>query len=390
MSPSLRVDTGGTLGKPTIVFMPALGAAKNVWDEVWERLGDDYFLVCLTLPGHDGNPPHPGPLPLADIAAEVARMSETEPWGEWLFVGLSIGGGVAIELALNPPPGLVGSAMFCASARFGTEQMWRERAEQVRTHGMSSLVDVARGRWFTEEFIEAHPDRVDQVMADLTAADNHTYASLCEALAVWDARERVSQITLPMLVLSGAGDVAAAPAQGMAVAEKVEHATFVCIPGASHLAPIERPDEVAAVLTEHARHVFGVTPDTGRVAGFGVRRQVLGDDIVTASHSSASPITHRFQDFVTRYGWGEVWTDGTLSAHQRSIATLAAVVTLGDDKEIALHIAGARRNGVEWAQIAELFRHLALYAGVPRANKAMGLLNDAWLAWSDSDATASD
>jgi 4-carboxymuconolactone decarboxylase len=107
-----------------------------------------------------------------------------------------------------------------------------------------------------------------------------------------------------------------------------------------------------------------------RAAGMVVRRAVLGTEHVDRATAAATALTEHFQDFITRFAWGEVWTGEELDPHLRSCLTLALLTALGHHEELALHIHGAVRNGVTEAEIAGILLHTAVYAGVPAVNTA--------------------
>ncbi|WP_422386858.1 carboxymuconolactone decarboxylase family protein, partial [Agromyces albus] len=113
-----------------------------------------------------------------------------------------------------------------------------------------------------------------------------------------------------------------------------------------------------------------------RATGMAVRRAVLGDAHVDAATAAITPETAAFQDFITRYAWGEIWAREQLSRRERSIATLASLVTGGHEAEIRMHVRAALRNGLTTAEIAEVMLHTALYAGLPAANTALGIARE--------------
>jgi 4-carboxymuconolactone decarboxylase len=104
-----------------------------------------------------------------------------------------------------------------------------------------------------------------------------------------------------------------------------------------------------------------------------VRREVLGDEHVDRALQSATAFTEPFQDYVTRCAWGAVWTRPGLDRRTRSAITLAALTALGREGEIALHVRGARRNGLSEQEISEILIHTAAYAGAPAANAAFAV-----------------
>jgi 4-carboxymuconolactone decarboxylase len=107
--------------------------------------------------------------------------------------------------------------------------------------------------------------------------------------------------------------------------------------------------------------------------GMRIRREVLGDEHVDRAIEQTTEQTRDFQDFITRYAWGDVWTRPGLDRRTRSSITLTALVALGRFDELALHIRGARRNGLSDDEISEVLLHSAVYCGVPAANSAFAV-----------------
>jgi 4-carboxymuconolactone decarboxylase len=104
-----------------------------------------------------------------------------------------------------------------------------------------------------------------------------------------------------------------------------------------------------------------------------VRREVLGDEYVDRALGSASDFTRPFQELITRYAWGSVWSREALDRRTRSVITLAVLTALGQENELALHVRAARRNGLSAEEISEVLLHTAVYAGVPAANAAFAI-----------------
>ena len=107
--------------------------------------------------------------------------------------------------------------------------------------------------------------------------------------------------------------------------------------------------------------------------GLSVRRQVLGDAHVDQALRSRTDLNRDFQDLITRYAWGEIWTRPGLPRRTRSLVTLAALVALNRSEELAMHLRAALRNGVTRREITEVLLQMAVYCGVPAANSAMAL-----------------
>ena len=107
--------------------------------------------------------------------------------------------------------------------------------------------------------------------------------------------------------------------------------------------------------------------------GMEVRREVLGDDHVDRAVEQTTDLTRGFQELITRYAWGEVWSRPALDRRSRSMITLALLAALGHDDELAMHVRAAVRNGLSPEEISEVLLHTAIYAGVPVANRALAV-----------------
>jgi 4-carboxymuconolactone decarboxylase len=118
-----------------------------------------------------------------------------------------------------------------------------------------------------------------------------------------------------------------------------------------------------APMTDEERHEQGMS----------VRRGVLGDAHVDRAVANTTDLTEPFQEFITRYAWGDVWARPGLDRRTRSIVTLAALTSLRAENEIAMHVRAAITNGLTPAEITEVLLHTAVYAGVPAANSAFAI-----------------
>ena len=107
--------------------------------------------------------------------------------------------------------------------------------------------------------------------------------------------------------------------------------------------------------------------------GAAVRREVLGDAYVDRAVAGTTEFTAAFQEFITRYAWGGVWTREGLDRRTRSAVTLAVLTALGRERELGAHVHGALRNGLSTDEIVEVLLHTAVYAGVPAANAAFAV-----------------
>jgi len=128
-------------------------------------------------------------------------------------------------------------------------------------------------------------------------------------------------------------------------------------------------------MDEQERHASGMT----------VRRAVLGDAHVDRAQANRTALTSDFQDLITRYAWGEIWTRPGLPRHTRSLLTIAMMVALNREEELKLHLRAAANNGVSRDEIKEVLLQTAIYCGVPAANSAFHLTQQ---VFSEMDAAA--
>ncbi len=117
----------------------------------------------------------------------------------------------------------------------------------------------------------------------------------------------------------------------------------------------------------------GMTDEERHTQGMQTRREVLGDDHVDRAIANTTSFTAPFQDLITRYAWGDVWCRPGLSRAERSMITLTALAVLRQEEEIAMHVRAGLRNGLTAGQIREVLLQVAVYAGVPAANRAFAI-----------------
>ncbi|WP_425101697.1 4-carboxymuconolactone decarboxylase [Tropicibacter sp. S64] len=112
--------------------------------------------------------------------------------------------------------------------------------------------------------------------------------------------------------------------------------------------------------------------------GMTVRRQVLGDAHVDRAEAAKTPLDVPFQEMITETAWGNLWANDRISRRERSMLTLALLAACGNFEEIPMHIRAATRTGASREDIMEAFQHVAIYAGVPKANHAIKLAKQTW------------
>ncbi|MEW1630229.1 alpha/beta fold hydrolase [Streptomyces sp. NPDC089173] len=393
---------------PVLVIGPSLGTTWHMWDRQVPELTQHWRVFRYDLPGHGGAPAHAAPS-VAELADRLIATLDGLGVQRFGYAGCSIGGAVGADLALRHPHRVASLALVASSPRFGTADEFRQRGVIVRTNGLEPMARTAPERWFTPGFAAAQPAIVEWAVQMVRTTDPGCYIAACEALAAFDIRDHLSRIGVPTLVLVGAEDQVTGPAEARTLVAGIPDARLALVPGASHLAPVEQPAAVCDLLLTHFSTAWQEAPaappapppvpgpatpaasfapiaeiapahglpdatgprrESGHERGTKVRREVLGDAHVDAVNASTDPFTEDFQELVTRYAWGEVWSREGLDRRTRSCITLTALVASGHLEGLAAHTRAALRNGLTPAEIKEVLLQSAVYCGIPAAGAA--------------------
>jgi 3-oxoadipate enol-lactonase / 4-carboxymuconolactone decarboxylase len=364
----VATDFGGPSSAGLLILGPSLGtSAATLWAAAAERLARHIRVVAWDLPGH-GNSPASGPFHVLDLAAAVLTLADdVAPGRTFAYAGDSLGGAVGLQLLLDAPERVSSAALLCTGAVIGDPEQWRSRAATVRARGTETMVAGSAERWFASGFADREPAIATALLDALRNTHDDSYAHACEALAMFDCVSRLQEITTPVLAVAGAEDVATPPDSLARIATDVKDGRLVVLHGVGHLAPAEAPDRVADLIAGHLRLT---KPENPYEAGMAVRREVLGDPHVDRATAATTEFTAEFQELITRYAWGTIWTRPGLDRRSRSLITLTALVARGHHEELAMHVRAARRNGLTNDEIKELLLQTAIYCGVPDANSA--------------------
>ncbi|MER6134982.1 4-carboxymuconolactone decarboxylase [Streptomyces sp. NPDC001815] len=400
---------------PVLILGPSLGTTWHMWDRQVPELVKQWRVFRYDLPGHGGAPAHPTGS-VTELAERLLATLDGLGVQRFGYAGCALGGAVGAELALRHPERLASLTLIAASPRFGTADEFRQRGVIVRTNGLDPIARTSPERWFTGGFAAAQPAITEWAVQMVRTTDPGCYIAACEALAAFDIRAELGRIGVPTLVLVGSDDQVTGPAEARNLVAGIPDARLAVVPGASHLVPVEQPAAVTDLLVRHFSTAWQqpaydtstgqmaiVVPQASPVvavpqqmqmmspvaeiapapqpeavlgrpdpydAGIKVRREVLGDAHVDQALAQADEFSGDFQEFVTRYAWGEIWDRPGLDRRSRSCVTLTALVAGGHVDELASHIRAALRNGLTPAEIKEVLLQAAVYCGIPAANSA--------------------
>ncbi|MEO8528147.1 MAG: alpha/beta fold hydrolase [Pseudolysinimonas sp.] len=239
--------TGGD-GIPFLLG-PSLGTrVAAVWDRARPFLAERHPLFGWDLPGHGVSPATTTPFSVDEVAEGVLRAADSAGLGRFAYAGISLGGVVGLALALRAPDRVTALTLICSLPKIGTPEGWAERAAQVRASGTPSLVDATSKRWFVPGFSAEEPSVVGGLLKDLMDVDDESYALCVEALGATDLRPRVRDLGMPYSIIAGAEDAIIPIVDAEASVASARHGSLHVLDGASHLAAVEKPAEVTAIL----------------------------------------------------------------------------------------------------------------------------------------------
>ena len=236
---------------PVLVMANSLGTTLCMWDDQAPALRERFRLLRYDHRGHGGSPVLPGPYTIEDLGRDALALLDGLGIERFSWCGLSIGGMVGMWLATEVPERVEGLVLCCTSSLLRPKELWDERIRVARGEGMDALVESVVARWFTPEFFSTHPERVEKAKRMLRETDPEGYAACCAAIRDMDLRSRLGGIRAPTLVISAADDPATPPEHGELTRDSIPGASFEVIPGASHLANMERPKVVTRAIQDH-------------------------------------------------------------------------------------------------------------------------------------------
>lgn len=243
----LHVVDEGPSDAPVVVLLCSLGSTVDMWAPQRRDLAGDYRVLTMDTRGHGGSGVTPGPYFVEDLGDDVLETLDHLDVDVAAFVGVSLGGAMSQAIALRVPERVSALGLICTSAQFDNLDSFVERAETARTEGVATIADAVVARWFTDDIDET----TRTTMRDMIAATpGEGYASCCEAIVAWDSRSRLSSITAPTLVISGAQDPATPPAHGHVLADGIPGARLEVLEHAAHLASYQRAEVVTPLLAE--------------------------------------------------------------------------------------------------------------------------------------------
>jgi 3-oxoadipate enol-lactonase len=241
----------GRKDAPVVIFANSLGTDCRLWDEVAEALSARYRVVLYDKRGHGLSENSPGPYSIEMLADDVLELADHLGLSKFTFVGLSIGGLIAQQIAVKAPERLSALVICDSAAKIGNDESWNARIDAVTKNGLSSITDAVMQRWFTPEFHAGKQMELAGWIQMLLGTPDDGYAAACAALREADLTQAIASITAPTLVICGDGDQSTPPELVKETAALIPGARFEIIQGCGHIPPAEQPEALLALLTRH-------------------------------------------------------------------------------------------------------------------------------------------
>lgn len=362
----------GEADKPALLLLNSIGCDMGLWDRAVPYLTPRFRVLRMDARGHGASDAPSGDYGLDDLADDALAVLDAAAAPTAAVCGVSLGGMVAMTLALRAPERAEALVLACTSAQMDPAA-WQTRIDMVRGQGLAAIADMAMERFFSERFRRHEPGVVATTRAGLLAMSADGYAGCCAAIRDMDLAGRLAGVGVRTLVVAGERDLST-PFEG--------HGDRIVagVPGAEvarldsgHLPCLEAPAAFAGLVVDFLSRdpAKEAAKQTLFDAGLAVRREVLGDAWVDRALASRTPFNSDFQAMISRFAWNEVWGRPGLDHRTRRLLVVAMTASLGRWEEFRLHVrSGLEQGGFTRDELKEVLLQTAIYAGVPAANTA--------------------
>jgi 3-oxoadipate enol-lactonase len=237
-------------GLPRVVLIHSLALDASIWDGVVPRLAVHADILTYDCRGHGRSGKHTQTFTMARFARDVMELLDHVGWQSAVAAGCSMGGCVAQALVGLYHTRVTGLGLIDTTAWYGEDApaVWRERAAAVRSKGLVGLLEFQLPRWFSDEFRKSNPELLKATTEAFLANDLDCYAASSIMLGDADLRPYLKGLSVPTAIIVGEEDYATPVAAAEQLHQAIPDSTLTIIPGARHLTPIERPEEIAIQL----------------------------------------------------------------------------------------------------------------------------------------------
>jgi 3-oxoadipate enol-lactonase/4-carboxymuconolactone decarboxylase len=356
----------GDPARPALLLGNSLGTELALWDPVLPALRRHFRVLRFDKPGHGASEALPGDYTIEVLGRDALAVADAAGAARFHYMGVSIGAMIGLWLGANAGD-RIDKLVVCNAATRLSAEIYGERITKVRAGGMVAIVEPVLQRWFTARYLARADETLAGIRAMLLAVDPIGYIGCCAAIRDMDLRACPAAMGVPTLVVTGTHDLATPKELGAAIADAIPGAACVELP----LAHIPIPEEPG--LFAHTVLQFLVRPTVATERercefGLDRRKQVLGTRYVEERLRQITPFNAEYQDLITRYAWGEMWTRDVLDDRVRRLLVLAMMIALGRWEEFQMHVKAGLAAELSATDLKEVLLLSAIYCGVPSAN----------------------
>jgi 3-oxoadipate enol-lactonase / 4-carboxymuconolactone decarboxylase len=362
----IRYKLEGTKGLPILVFSNSLGTDYRMWDGIMPALLPYFQILRYDTRGHGGTTATSESYSIELLGNDVLALTTALKIKKFAFCGLSMGGLIGQWLGIYHSEKLDKLIICNTASKIGSAETWNERIEGILKNGTPSIWAGTLTRWFTPAFHQ-EKGKMQAVKSAFLGCSTEGYAAACAAVRDADFREKISEIDVKTLIIAANQDPVTTVEHAEFMQSKIKNSVLKILE-AAHLSSVEQPEKFGVALLDFL--IPKMTNKTTYEKGMKIRRKVLGDAHVDRATANITDLNRDFQDLITRYAWGEIWTRDTLTHRDRSLITLSMLIALNREDEFKMHIRAAFNNGVTVAEIKEVIMQSAIYCGLPAANGA--------------------
>jgi len=364
----------GNPSPSVLVLSHSIGADHGMWEPQVSELVQQFQVLRYDTRGHGASDAPAGDYSVGELGKDVLGLADGLGIRKFAFCGLSLGGAIGQWLAANAPDRIERLILANTAPRFGSREQWETRIRMVKEGGMNAVVDLAMQRFFSSETIARGDPHAQSIKSLLLGTNPIGYIGCCAALRDFDSSGFLAKISAPTLVISGKRDVSTPwTGNGEILAQKIARASGLQL-DAAHLSNLECPRAFSSAVAE-----FLLADSSARdplEKGFAIRRAVLGNEHVDRAVANTDELNREFQDLITRYAWGTIWTRPGLDVRTRRLLVLAITAALGRVEEFRMHLKAGLKGGLELSDVKEVLLQTAIYAGLPAANTAFQIARE--------------
>jgi len=239
----------GEAGNRPLVLLNSIGTDMDLWDEMLPALRRHFMLLRIDTRGHGASDAPPEDYEMGLLARDAAAAMNAAGFERAVVAGVSLGGMIAMQMAVDTPERVTGLALICTSATMD-RSAWTARVDAVRTNGLAGIVDLAMSRFLSPDFADERPEVSATIRSGLLSMEAAGYAGCAAAIRDMDLFDHLTNVIVPTLIVTGRRDTSTPfEGHGEHLLDRIPHAEHVAL-DAAHLAPLDASSSLSAAIID--------------------------------------------------------------------------------------------------------------------------------------------